>query len=105
MKKIYIGNIAYNATEEDINELFSKYGEIKSLKIIKDSITGRSRGFGFIEMANENDAKDAISALNGKTFMEKTLNVAEARPQQKRQGFDDRRSSYGGGMRANKNWR
>jgi RNA recognition motif-containing protein len=96
MRKMYVGNIAFNATEEDLRELFSEYGEIKSLKIIKDNFTERSRGFGFIEMVDENDAKKAIIALNGKTFMGKTLTVAEARPQQKRRGFNDRSGGYGG---------
>ncbi len=98
MKKMYVGNIAYNATEQDLRELFSEYGEIESLKIMKDNFTERSKGFGFIEMADEDDAKKAIAALNGKDFMGKTLAVAEARPQQKRRGFDDRRGGYGGGM-------
>lgn len=100
MKKMYVGNIAYNATEQDLRELFSEYGEIESLKIMKDNFTERSKGFGFIEMADEDDAKKAIAALNGKDFMGKTLAVAEARPQQKRGGFDDRRGGYGGGMGA-----
>ena len=98
MKKMYVGNIPYNATEEDLRGLFSEYGEIESLKIMQDQFTGRSKGFGFIEMADEEDAKKAIGTLNGKDFMGKSLTVAEARPQQKRRGFDDRRGGYGGGM-------
>jgi len=97
MKKMYVGNIPYNATEEDLRELFSEYGEIESLKIIKDQFTNRSKGFGFIEMINEKDAKKAIATLNGKDFMGKTLIVNEARPQQNRQGFNKRSSGYGGG--------
>ncbi len=98
MKKMYVGNIPYNATEEGLRGLFSEYGEIESLKIMRDNFTDRSKGFGFIEMVNEEDAKKAIAALNGKDFMGKSLTVAEARPQQKRRGFDDRRGGYGGGM-------
>jgi len=98
MRKMYVGNIPYTATEEDLKELFSEYGEIESLKIMKDNFTERSKGFGFIEMANEEDAKKAIAALNGKDFKGKSLTVAEARPQQKQRGFDDRRGGYGGGM-------
>jgi len=97
MRKMYVGNIPYNATEEDLKQLFSEYGEIESLKIMKDQFTDRSKGFGFIEMANENDAKKAIATLNGKDFKGKSLTVAEARPQQKRQGFSNRGSGYGGG--------
>jgi RNA recognition motif-containing protein len=98
MRKIYVGNIAFNATEQDLRDLFSEYGEIESLKIMKDKFTEESKGFGFIEMANEEDAKKAIATLNGKAFKGKSLTVAEARPQQKRRGFDDRRGGYGGGM-------
>ncbi len=97
MRKMYVGNISYNATEEELRELFSEYGEIASLKIMKDQFTDRSKGFGFIEMANDEDAKKAMAGLNGKDFMGKSLRVAEARPQQKRQGFNKRSSGYGGG--------
>ena len=106
MRKMYVGNIPYNATEQDLRELFSEYGEIESLKIMKDQFTERSKGFGFIEMANEEDAKKAIATLNGKDFMGKSLTVAEARPQQKRQGFNKRSSSYGGaGGGTGRGWR
>jgi cold-inducible RNA-binding protein len=97
MKRMYVGNIPYNATEEDLRGLFSEYGEVESLKIIQDQFTGKSKGFGFIEMANEEDAKKAIATLNGKDFNGKALTVAEARPQQKQQGFNKRGSGYGGG--------
>jgi len=103
MRKLYVGNIPYNATEEDLRALFSEYGEIESLKIMKDQFTDRSKGFGFIEMANEEDAKRAIATLNGKDFKGKSLTVAEARPQQKRQSFGKRSSGYGGG--AGRGWR
>ena len=96
MKKLYVGNIPYSSTEEELRELFSEYGEIESLKIIQDQFTDRSRGFGFIEMTNEEDAKKAIETLNGKDFMGKALTVNEARPQQKREGSHKRSSGYGG---------
>jgi RNA recognition motif-containing protein len=96
MKKMYVGNIPYDATEEDLRELFSEQGEIESLKIIQDQFTDRSKGFGFIEMVNEEDAKKAIATLNGKDFKGKSLTVAEAKPQQKRQGVN-RSSGYGSG--------
>ena len=97
MKKIYVGNIPYNATEEDLRELFSECGEIESLKIMKDQFTGGSKGFGFIEMTDENDAKKAIATLQGRDLKGTSLTVAEARPQQKRPGFTNRGSGYGGG--------
>jgi RNA recognition motif-containing protein len=105
MRKMYVGNIPYNATEGDLRELFSEYGEIESLKIIKDQFTDRSKGFGFIEMVNEEDAKKAMTTLNGKDFMGKSLTVAEAKPQQKRQGFNKRSSGYGGGRGTGRGWR
>jgi RNA recognition motif-containing protein len=95
MRKMYVGNIPYNATEQDLRNLFSEYGEIESLKIMKDNFTERSKGFGFIEMVDEKDAKKAIAGLYGKDFMGKTLTVAEARPQQRR-GFQERRGGFGG---------
>ena len=105
MKKIYVGNIPYNATEAELKELFAEYGEIESVKIIKDQFTDRSRGFGFIEMASDEAIKKAIEALDGKDFMGKSLKVNEARPQQKRGGFQDRSSGYGGGRGTGRGWR
>jgi RNA recognition motif-containing protein len=105
MKKIYVANISFNVTEQDIRDLFSEYGEIESVKMITDKYTGQSRGFAFIEMGTENDAKKAISELNGKTFMGRTLTVAEARPQQKRHGLKDRTGGYGDrGIVPRKGW-
>jgi RNA recognition motif-containing protein len=105
MRKMYVGNIPYNATEVELREMFSEIGEIDSLKIMKDQFTDRSKGFGFIEMVNEEDAKKAISTLNGKDFKGKSLTVAEARPQQKRQGFNKRSSGYDGAGGAGRGWR
>jgi RNA recognition motif-containing protein len=105
MRKMYVGNIPYNASEEDLRELFSPYGEIVSLKIIQDQYTGRSKGFGFVEMAEEKDARKAIEELNGKDFMEKSLKVSEARPQQKQGGFNRGGGGYGGGRGTGRGWR
>ena len=98
-KKLYVGNLSFNATEEDLRELFSGIGEIESVKIITDAHTNRSKGFGFIEMSLEEDAKKAIEQLNGSTFMERPLIVNEARPQQPREkrGFGGGRGGFGGG--------
>lgn len=98
-KKIYVGNISFKATEGDIRELFSEIGEVESVNLITDVQTRLPKGFGFVEMSSEEDAKKAISALNGKTFLERTLSVAEARPQQPREkrGFEKRRGGFGGG--------
>jgi RNA recognition motif-containing protein len=92
--KLYVGNLPFGATEEDLKKLFSEAGAIQSVKIVTDSYSGRSRGFGFVEMASNADAEKAISLINGKTFMDRTLIVSEARPQKKRGGeFKGRRNS------------
>lgn len=100
-KKIYVGNISFKATTDDIRELFSKHGEVESVNLITDPHTGRSKGFGFVEMASGEGAQKAIAAINGVMLMERTLTVAEAKPQQprERQGFEKRRGGYGGGGR------
>jgi RNA recognition motif-containing protein len=104
-KKIYVANIPFNATAQDVSNLFSDYGEVVSVKIITDKFTGQSRGFGFVEMGSENDAKNTISELNGKPFMGKTLALAEARPQQPRTGFPERKGGFGSGTSSKKGWR
>jgi len=104
-KKIYVGNISFTAKEGDIRELFSKIGEVESVKIITDAHTGMPKGFGFVEMTSEEDAKKAIADFNGTTFFERTLSVSEARPLQPRQGFQDRRGGFGGGQGPRKGWR
>ncbi|MFO7876021.1 MAG: RNA-binding protein [Desulfovermiculus sp.] len=78
-KKMYVGNLPFSSTEDDLRDLFSQYGEVQSANIIYDRETGRSRGFGFVEMAEEN-ADSAIAALNGNEFGGRTLRVNEARP-------------------------
>jgi RNA recognition motif-containing protein len=91
-KKLYVGNIPYQAEENELKDFFSAIGEVESVKIIIDLQTGHSKGFGFVEMASEEDAKKAISDLNGTTFMGKTVVINEARPQKPRE-----RGSFGGG--------
>lgn len=101
-KKLYVGNISFRATEDSLKELFSQAGEVESVKIITDAQTGQPKGFGFVEMVSEEDAKRAIASLNGATFMERALTVAEAKPQQprERRGFGGGgRSGFGGGGR------
>ena len=84
--KLYVGNLAFGASEEDLRKLFSEVGTVESVKIVTDSYSGRSRGFGFVEMTSNADAEKAISLINGKAFMERTLIVSEARPQKKKSG-------------------
>lgn len=92
-KKLYVGNLSYKITEEELKNVFTPLGEVQSVKIITDAATGRSKGFGFVEMANDEDADKAIASLNGTTVMERAINVSEARPQTARGG----RPGGGGG--------
>jgi len=78
-KKIYVGNLPFQATEEDIKKLFSEHGEVESVKIITDLNTGVPRGFGFVEMPNKDEAEKAMSMLNGKDLKGRTLKVNEAK--------------------------
>ena len=91
-KKLYVGNLSYSTHDEDLREAFSKIGEVTSVTLITDQATGRSKGFGFVEMASDEDAEKAIAALNGTAFMERTITVNEARPKTERSG-----SGGGGG--------
>lgn len=84
MKNIFVGNLNFNATEEAVRGLFERYGAVNSARIMTDRETGRSRGFAFVEMENETEADQAISALNGYTMDGRALNVNEARPKPER---------------------
>jgi cold-inducible RNA-binding protein len=98
-KKLYVGNLSYETTEDALWTLFTEYGEIESVNLITDRYSGRSRGFAFVEMATEQAAQEAISGLNGKMLDNRELTVAEARPQSDRsggrRGGDQRRESRG----------
>ena len=84
--KLYVGNLPFGASEEDLRKLFSEAGAVQSIKIVTDSYSGRSRGFGFVEMTSQEEAEKAISLVNGKTLMDRTLIVSEAKPQKKKGG-------------------
>jgi len=101
-KKLYVGNLPYSATEASLRELFAPLGEVTSVSIITDRDSGRSKGFGFVEMATEAAAQQAIAQINGKTMDERAITVAEARPQTERGGFGGgggggSRGGFGGG--------
>ena len=83
-KKIYVGNLNYQTTDEQLSELFAQYGTVESANIIYDRYTNQSKGFGFVEMADEDTATAAISALNGTEYNSRELRVSEARPRQDR---------------------
>lgn len=91
---IYVGNLSYNITEDDLRHAFEAFGQVSSASIIKDKFTGQSKGFGFVEMPSSEEAKAAISGMNGKEMKGRTLNVNEARPRS-----DDRRGGGAGGGR------
>lgn len=78
--KLYVGNLPYNTSEEDLRNLFSQYGNVESVAVITDRETGRSKGFGFVEFADDNEARNAISGLSGQEFGGRALTVNEARP-------------------------
>ena len=79
---IYCGNIAYTTTEDDLRDLFAQYGEVSAVRVITDRDTGRSKGFGFVEMVDDGQAKEAIEALDGKDFMGRDVRINEARPRE-----------------------
>ena len=106
-KKLYVGNLDYKVTEEELREVFEKIGETQSVKIITDVVSGRSKGFGFVEMSSDEDAEKAIATLNGTPLIGRTLTVSEARPQQPRgtRGFGDRQRKSGRRGSGPGNWR
>jgi len=92
--KLYVGNLAYSTNESRLQTLFGQAGTVTSVQIIKDRETGRSKGFGFVEMSSEEEAQKAISLLNGKEIDGRELRVNVARPREDRPAGDDRRRSY-----------
>lgn len=102
---IYVGNLSFDATEDEIRELFAEFGKVTSVALIKDKFTGQPRGFGFVEMADDSEANKAIQALNGREFRRRALTVNQARPREEGMrgggggrggGFGDRGGGRGG---------
>ena len=110
MKSIYVGNLPHSATEDELQQAFAQYGTVSAVKIVKDRETGRSRGFAFVEMANDNEGNNAIAALNGRELDGRALNINEARPKESRGGSGGGGgrgrggSGGGGGFRSNSRW-
>ncbi len=92
---IYVGNLSFDASDEDLRQAFEAFGQVTSASVIKDRDSGRSRGFGFVEMPDSSEAKNAIEGLNGKDLQDRPLNVNEARPRP--QNRRDGGSRPGGG--------
>ena len=102
MKNIFVGNLDFHTSEDELRQMFEAYGQVDRVSILTDRDTGRSRGFGFVEMVNSEEGDKAIAALNGSQLGGRTLNVNEARPKAERSGGRDRdrggfRGGHGGG--------
>ena len=95
--KLYVGNLPYSTTNQELNDMFAPHGAVKSADVIMDRETGRSKGFGFVEMGSEEEAKAAIAALNGQQVNGRPLTVNEAKPREERPGGG--RGGFGGGGR------
>jgi len=98
---IYVGNLSHEATEENLKAAFEVFGEVNTVRVIKDNFTGRSKGFGFVEMPDKAEAQAAIEGLNGKDLKGRSLNVSEARPRSggRRSGARQGRPRFDGGKR------
>ena len=96
-KKLYVGNLPYSVTSASLEQMFSEFGTVKSAEVIQDRDTGRSKGFGFVEMSTDSEAQAAINALNGHQNDGRALTVNEAKPRESRGGGG--RGGYGGGGR------
>jgi RNA recognition motif-containing protein len=99
MKNIYVGNLDFKVTEDELRQAFNAYGQVDNVTILKDRDTGQPRGFGFVEMANDEEAERAIQGMNGAQLGSRTLNVNEARPRETRSGGfgGGRGGGFGGG--------
>ena len=98
-KKLYVGNLAYGVTDSDLEAMFAAHGTVQSAQVIMDRDTGRSKGFGFVEMGNDQEAQAAIAGLNGKDKEGRALTVNEARPREERSGSGGGRGGSSGGRR------
>ena len=104
-KKLYVGNLAYSVTNDTLEQMFAAHGSVQSAQVIMDRDTGRSKGFGFVEMSSDHEAQEAINALNGQQMDGRSLTVNEAKPREDRGGGGGRggsgggRGGYGGGRR------
>ena len=103
---IYVSNLSFHTTDEDLNSMFGKFGAVSSAKVIMDKVTGRSRGFGFVEMASEDEGKEAMTALNNKEIEGRAIAVSVAREREERTGGGSRSGSYAprSGGSSNKRW-
>ena len=94
---LYVGNLDYSIREQQIADLFSEYGEVASVKIITDKMSGRSKGFAFVDMPNDDEAREAISNLDQASVRDRNISVSEARPPEQRERKPFRPNNFGGG--------
>ena len=97
--KLYVGNLAFQTSSNDLQQLFGQAGTVESASVVEDRETGRSRGFGFVEMSSKEEGAAAIAQFNGKEVNGRSLNVNEAKPRENRSGGGGGRGGYGGGGR------
>jgi cold-inducible RNA-binding protein len=104
--KIYVGNLSFQTTDEELHRSFEAFGQVESATVIKDKVSGQSRGFGFVEMPTEEEGKAAVAGMNGKMVSGRAVNVSEARPREDGGGFKSRgpRGGGGGGGRNRRPW-
>ena len=98
-KKLYVGNLSYGVTDSELEQMFAAHGTVQSAQVIMDRDTGRSKGFGFVEMGSDQEAQAAIQAMNGKEVDGRSLTVNEAKPREDRGGGGGGRGGHGGGRR------
>lgn len=110
--KLYVGNLSFNTSNLDLQDMFGAFGSVQSANVVEDRDTGRSRGFGFVEMSSKSEGEEAISGLNGKEVDGRSLTVNEAKPREDRSGGGGRggygggggRGGYGGGGKRGGGW-
>lgn len=96
-KKIYVGNLAFSVTDDELQQAFSSFGNVNSARVVMDKMSGRSKGFGFVEIEDDGAADEAIDKMNGQTIAGRAIRVSEAKPQEPRTGGGGGRGGFGGG--------
>jgi cold-inducible RNA-binding protein len=96
-KKIYVGNLAFSVTDDELQQAFSSFGNVTSARVVIDKMSGRSKGFGFVEIEDDGGADEAVNKMNGQTIAGREVRVSEAKPQEPRTGGGGGRGGFGGG--------
>jgi RNA recognition motif-containing protein len=101
---IFVGNLSFETTDEDLRAEFAAFGELSSVNVLKDKFTNKSRGFAFVEMPNKEEAMKAVEALNGKSINGRTINAAEAKPREDKPAGNRSQGGFGGGSSRSRTW-